>query len=408
MEMKRYLKLVVSTLAVTGLLAACSDDHIGQPAIDKKAPSPVTNVRVVSTAGGADIYYTLPDETDISYVLCEYTRAGEKKRTHSSIYNDHVSIEGLLDETPTTFTIYLVDHSENKSEGFTSSFIPLEAPISAVFKSISMEPDFGGAAISWENPSRAVIGAFLMAKNDAGEWVDYDLVFSTTAHATQNIRGYNDYEREFGVQLTDKFGNYSDTCVFSVKPLYEKLLDKTKFSNAHLNGDNNTYNGSDRQIENIWDGDMGFNDNRHIWHTDQTAGFTNPQYFTVDLGVEANLSRLVLWNRSGQYYYAQYNIRYFEVWGAKELSHNWSDTYWSDGSWKNEWTKLGDFEVVKPSGGSEVTDEDKAFADAGFNFDFPRGVGDIRYLRFVVKETWNKGAALHIAEISVYGDDHSN
>lgn len=388
------------------LLTACSEERIGQTPVDAIPPAPVREVTVVPTPGGADIYYVLPEETDISYVLCEYTRGGEAKRTLASAYNDHISIEGFLETEPTSFTLCLVDHSENRSTPYQGSFTPLEAPIRSVYKTIGMTPDFGGVSISWDNPSQALIGAFLMARNNAGEWVEYDLVYSSLEHARRSIRGYDDTPREFGVRLVDKFGNLSDTCKMEVTPLFEKMLDKKKFSNAHLSGDNYTTTpATPRPIENIWDGNLSV-----LWHTNASAGFIPPQYFTIDLGVHAALSRMVLFNRGENYYYAQHNLRYFEVWGTSELKYEADDAAWTTAIWQNGWERIGDFEVVKPSGEpiGVNTAEDIAAQDAGFEFTFESGAENIRYLRFVVKETWAKTAAMHICEISIYGNDGNN
>ena len=396
--------IMMAALAAVTLTCACRQEWVGQTPTDSVAPSAVKDVRIEPTPGGADIYYTLPQETDISYVVCEYSRLGEAKKAVSSVYNDHVSIEGFLEEVPTEFTLYLVDHSENRSPAYTGSFTPLEAPIRSVYKTLSAAPDFGGAASSWDNPSRALIGAFLLARNDDGDWEEYDLVFSSLGHIQRSIRGYDDSPREFGVRLTDKFGNFSDTCSFEITPLYEKMLDKKKFSNAHLQGDNYTTTPANpRPIENIWDGNF-----TNLWHTNASAGFIPPQYFTIDLGVSAILSRMVLFSRGeNQYYYGQHNLRYFEVWGTSDLGYETDDNIWTTNAWQNDWVRLGDFEVVKPSGepAGVNTAEDIAAQDAGFEFNFESGNHDIRYLRFIVKETWAKTAAIHICEISIYGND---
>src|SRR5690606_9117476 len=142
------------------IMTACKEEQIGQTAVDGTPPSAVKNVRVEPLPGGAKISYDLPDETDISYITCEYMFNNEKKVARSSIYNDYVTIEGLADIVPCDFTLYLVDHSENKSEPYTGSFTPLEPPFRSVFKTITLEPDFGGVVVRWQNESNALIGAF--------------------------------------------------------------------------------------------------------------------------------------------------------------------------------------------------------------------------------------------------------
>lgn len=401
---------VVPFMQTAGLLVillvlafSCEEESVGQNPVDNIPPSAVSNVQIEALPGGAKISYDLPKETDISYVMCEYMFKGEKKVVRSSIYSNILIIEGLPDIAPCEFTLYLVDHSENTSESYEGSFVPLEPPYQTITKTIIMEPDFGGVVIRWVNETNALIGAFLLAKNDDGEWVENDLVFSTIADEKRSIRGYNIDEREFGIVLIDQFGNTSDTVVATAIPLFEMELNKKLFANAALNGDNyTTHTTNMRPIENIWDNSLTV-----IWHTNPSGGFTPPQTFTVDLGVEAKLSRLMLWNRQGEFYFSQHNVRYFEVWGTKELSRNRNDAYWESTDWKDEWELLGDFEQIKPSGLplNQNNADDVAATIEGSEFIFESGVDNIRYIRFVVKETWARTAALHIAEITVYGDD---
>lgn len=399
---------VFTFMRIAGLLTiilffafACQEEKIGQNPIDNIPPSGISNVQVEALPGGAKISYDLPNETDISYVICEYMFKGIKKIVRSSIYSNFVIVEGLPDIAPCDFTLYLIDHSENKSELYDGSFVPLEPPYQTISKTITMEPDFGGVVIRWNNETNAMIGAFLLAKSDDGEWIENDLVFSTITEEKRSIRGFNTDERTFGVVLLDRFGNTSDTVVMSATPLYEKELDKMKFGNGHLMGDNYTSH-TNRPMENLWDGKLNV-----IWHTVPTAGFTPPQTFTIDLGVEAKLSRLMLWNRQGEFIFSQHNVHYFEVWGAKELSRDRNNSYWLGNEWKDEWVLLGDFEQIKPSGlplGQSNAD-DVAATIAGSEFIFESGVDNIRYIRFVVKETWARTAAMHIAEVTIFGDD---
>jgi hypothetical protein len=383
------------------LPSSCDEDRIGQNPTDSTPPPAVTNVRTEPLPGGAKIIYDLPKEMDISYVTCEYTVKNERKITRASIYNNYLTIEGLADTAPCEFTIYLVDHSENRSAPYTGSFSPLEPPYRTIFSTLEMEADFGGVVIRWKNETNVMIGAFLLAVGDEGEWEEFDLVFSTVKEDKRAIRGYNTDLRLFGVTLIDQFGNTSDTFKFIAEPLYEKELNKKNFNDGHLQGDNYTSH-LNRPISNIWDDNL-----TTLWHTVPDAGFTPPLTFTINLGVKAKLSRMMLWNRGESYYWAQHNPRYFEVWGTSELKYPIDNENYSTGPWRDDWILLGDFETVKPSGlpVGQVTDEDRAVQDAGLEFLFDAGVGDIQYLRFVVKETWARTAALHFNEVSIFGDD---
>jgi hypothetical protein len=395
---------MITGLAVMYLLftIACSDDRTGQSPTDSTPPPPVTNVRVEAMPGGAKISYEIPKATDISYIMCEYLFQGTKKIARASIYSGFVTIEGLPDTAPCEFTLYLVDHSENRSEPYTGSFIPLDSPCRTIFETLEMEPDFGGVVIRWKNEGKVMIGAFLLAMGDSGEWEEYDLVFSTQAEDKRSIRGYDTTPRLFAVCLTDRFGNYTDTLMEEHVPLYEKELDKKLFTDGHLAGDNTT-TLRDRPLHFIWDGNINV-----IWHSNPEGGFTPPQTFTIDLGVEAQLSRMMLWNRQGEFIFEQHNVHYFEVWGTDVLTRPINDAYFSSvGNWRDDWKLLGDFEQIKPSGLplGQANDEDRAATVAGGEYIFEAGAGGIRYIRFVVKETWARTSALHIAEVSIYGND---
>jgi hypothetical protein len=123
-------------------------------------------------------------------------------------------------------------------------------------------------------------------------------------------------------------------------------------------------------------------------------------------GKKGLFSRMVLWARSG-YYYWNLNFMAFEVWGANTISSDAPATYWQSDAWKNDWEQLGDYEIIKPSGSpiGTNTPEDQAFQNAGFNFTVPIERERLRYLRFIVKTTWASGA-LHMAEFDFYGDDN--
>lgn len=401
---RRVLVKISAGILLAVLISACKRERIGQPSTDGQAPSAITSATAAPTPGGAVISYQLPNETDISYVLCEYTDdGGVKKVTRSSVYQNSVKVEGLGTMAPVNYSLYLVDHSENRSQAYSGTFVPLEPALQTVLKTIKITPDFSGVLFNWTNETKELLGFFLYAVNDQGKWEEQGLSFSSKPDDVRALRGFDTTSRQFGVRITDRFGHTTDTLVTTASPLFEKMLDKKKFTDGYLSGDNNT-NYNNRPLSNVWDGKTDV-----IWHTIPTAGFIMPETFTIDLGVSALLSRLVLWNRL-DYSYSQHNPRFFEVWGSNTLSHARTDDYWKTDAWKSEWTQLGDFEEIKPSGLplGQTTNEDKAAETAGFEFILKPGAGKMRYLRFVVKETWGKTAAIHFAELSLFGNDAIN
>jgi hypothetical protein len=193
--------------------------------------------------------------------------------------------------------------------------------------------------------------------------------------------------------------------VGSVTPLPERELDKSKFLEVGLPGDNISTSGS-RPLKNCWDGSVDV-----IWHTLQGAFMPFPMYVTIDLGILAQISRMKFRARTG-YYYSSLAWRKFEVWAAKDYKRDMPEEYWTGEEWKNDgdWSLLADCEVKRPSGNPEMigtpTGEDLEYAQSGFEFE---SQGDnqsehYRYLRIIIKETWTSGG-MHMAEFYFYGWD---
>lgn len=379
---------------------SCDEASVGQIPTDDIAPSGLSNVVITPEYGGGLVTYDLPKEEDISYVRCEYISDGKECSVNSSVYNSSLKIVGLSDTTEMKVSLYVVDHSENLSEAYEASFTPLPSPMKAVLESFEVTPTYGGARITWENPAEVLVGISFLAANDEGELELQDIYYTSAANGIKSLHGFTTDKRLFALSLVDKYENKSDTVKVEISPWFEEEFSKEFFADGHLLGDNISTR-SNRPVSNLWDGTTDV-----IWHTDPAAGYSVPQFFTVDLGVVGDLSRFVLWERY-DYAYSQHNLRLFDVYGTDSLTHEIDDEYYADiDQWTQDWELISECEVIKPSG-SRVgtnTEEDLAASRAGFNFDFKENTTNIRYLRFVVKETWAKTTALHAAEIAVFGD----
>ena len=125
-----------------------------------------------------------------------------------------------------------------------------------------------------------------------------------------------------------------------------------------------------------------------------------PIPWTMDLGQEAKLSRVIVWQRNGRYLYNHGNPRKFELWGSNDPN--------LDGSW-DSWTKLGTFEGTKPSGLplGEVSNEDLVYAESGEEFAIPLEAPSVRYIRFLTIETWSGSDFFHIGELKYFGKPSS-
>lgn len=384
-------------------LLSCEEAPIGQTPTNKTPPPPLTDVMIEPTFGGAHVTYTLPDVKDISYVKCEYEYKGVKHTVRSSIYKNYMDIEGLGAPEEIELRISLVNHSEISSTPYIEKFLPLEPAITGISNSLTVESAFGGFNLSWENPMKVMVGISIFTANDSTGLLELkDMVFSSLPIGTAKVRGFS-VERFFSFVVSDKYANISDTVEIKVLPLYEVELDKRNFGDVALNGDNRTTtSGNLRPITNLWDNNI-----QTLWVTNPSPDISFPQYFSIDLGIMSKLSRFVIFTRGENYYFAQFTPRTFSVWGTDELAYPPNDAYYSTGKWKGDWTFLGDYEVIKPSGSpmNVNTPEDIAAVDNGFEFEFPQDVPNMRYIRFEVHETYSGIAAIELYEIFVYGDD---
>ncbi|KAA6300623.1 MAG: hypothetical protein EZS26_003229 [Candidatus Ordinivivax streblomastigis] len=404
--MKKFnIIFAIWIVGIAGLVSSCSELPFGQTPTDHTPPSPLSNVVVESIPGGAKVIYDLPNEKDISYVKCEYTYKGEKRIVRASVYNNYLIVEGLGTVEPIDITLYVVDHSENVSTGVSKTFIPDTPPLETIFDSVEIFPLFGGVSVRWTNMGTTEIGVTVFSEDSLGVMREGRTQYSKEESGELSFRGYTPVEHHFAVRITDKWGNVSGTKEAVIIPLFERLLDKGKFLEVALPGDNTSVNNN-RPLKNCWDGN-----DEVIWHTVEGQFMPFPMYFTIDLGVEAKFSRMTLRARTN-YYYSNHTFRTFEAWGAKDYKRGMPTEYWTGGDWKEDgdWEMLGDYEVKRPSGNTASIGnpggEDTAYGQAGYGFNVPIDAEPLRYLRFVIKTTWSSGA-LHMAEFYFYGDDET-
>lgn len=188
-------------------------------------------------------------------------------------------------------------------------------------------------------------------------------------------------------------------------------IPSTNFSLFVLPGDNTTVNNN-RPLSNIWTSTAINNPN--ILHT--VAGQPFPNHFTFDMGMYASISSLRIWQRVDNATAAPFagnNPRTFEVWGTDELLAEPTDAayFGAGGPWRNDWIKLGYFEVIDPNPGAPNNDPIRVAArDAGAYFQVdPAQQQHVRYIRLVVTSVWNMAAdgglpAVSIGRLVLWGE----
>jgi Domain of unknown function/Domain of unknown function (DUF4959)/Domain of unknown function (DUF5126) len=374
-------------------LCCCKEDTMN-PLNKDQAPGPVTHVTAESISGGAKISYNRPKDNTLLYVKAVYAiRPGVEREVKASYYQNSLTIDGFPDTLDYPVKLYAVSRGENASTPVTISIKPLTPPVKEVFRQLKISATFGGVRINFVNTAEADIVISVLATDSTNDLVPAETFYTKRREGTFAARGFNTTKRKFAAFVRDRWNNHSDTLYAELAPLFEQKLEKTKFREVDLPTD--TYAGHiSTKIPNLWDDKLGGN----IFHTKPGSGL--PQWFTIDMGVTATLSRFRLHHRDGTTDgpYTGGDPKVYEIWGSNSPA--------TDGSW-DSWTLLSRFESVKPSGLPEgtVTTEDKQFATVdGEDFDFPANIPPVRYLRFKTIRVWGALDHMYIAELTFWGN----
>jgi hypothetical protein len=357
-------------------------------------PLTPANIKVENLPGAARISYTLQKDPSLLYVRVDFETQGIKRNAIASYYNNSILLEGFGDTQPREVKLYAVSRSEVSSVPVAVTVQPQMPPVTTTFASFEIKEDFGGARMYYKNPDEADLTITIMHKDSAGYWVTDEVLYTKQPAGTFAARKLASKLTTFGAFAKDRWGNYSDTLIQDLTPVFERQFDKTKFKALPLPTDNTTSYSANTRMEKMWDGLSALDGQQY-----QTAtGSGIPTWFTFDMNTTSKLSRFrynarydnvtVLWGHG--------NPRFFELWGRADAPVN--------GTWDG-WTKLMDVQSVKPSGlpVGQTTADDVALAQKGEEFDFPPGLPPVRYIRVRVNETWNKQNFIHIAELTFWG-----
>lgn len=392
--MKKYYFLFSLILS---LLYSCSKEERGQYAMDGIAPGPIKSPSVENIAGGAIISYNIPNDEDLLYVKAIYKLDdGTVMEQKASSYENTLKVVGMGRSKEQVIQLIAYDRSKNQSKPVDVTIRPLDAPIYEILHSIEIRDDFGGINLVWENPGEAEVVLMVLTPNNENKLVNAETFYTKAKIGQGNLRGYPSVETEFAIALRDRWGNKTDTIKGTYYPLPEVELDRLLFRRWNPAGNSIPYMDLASQgwtIERLWNNttaDPGYS-------FPLTA--TLPASFTFDLGQTAKFSRFKLYHRSSaSQLYSGGNIKKFQVWGSNHPNVTADfDT----------WVKVGDYTSFKPSGLplGQSTAEDMTFAAVSgedFNVDFE--VPPVRYLRFVIEDTWGGNVAAQIMELKFFGE----
>src|SRR5690606_35476401 len=395
--MKRISKIILLAFAISAY--SCTTDTQGPLTYNGDKPQQVRIVNVENLAGGAKVFYSLPDDPNVLYILCEYVLPnGEKKVVKASTYTNYVQLEGFSKSISQEVNIYTVSRSEVSSEPVKVTIQPLDGRIHQVYETLQVKETFGGVNAVFLNPSQGELILYTLVKDNDGNWVTFDRLYTNSADRNYSVRGLDSEPTEFGFYFADKWNNRTDTLVKTLTPLYERMLDKKLWKNAKLLNDSYQPQLDVWMLENLWDspgnGQLG-----GLYHGDHAEpGIEMPSWFTIDLGARYVFSRIRVNQMSHHpsFMFSGAAPQIFEIYGSNNTSQ--------DGSW-DSWTKLGTFESKKPSRSplGILTDEDTRVAIAGEDFDFPVDNHSFRYIRFKTLRTYGGTYYIALAELTLWG-----
>lgn len=386
------------------IMISCSESFVGQPASSSKQPNELSNPAATPIPGGAIITYDVPDDTDLLSVRAEYILNGKLVNSEVSIYADVLKLEGFGSTESQTVDLYTVNRSFVKSKPVKVSFNPLTPPVVTAIESLSMREDFGGVQFKWENETSSEFAIYLLAEDfETGEMETSEVLYSKQKDGLYSLRGFEDVERTFGICFRDKWDNYSDTVYAQFTPIYEMQLDKSKFKQGKLPGDNISEINDSWAFWRLYDEKL----DQWGWSTHGgNGGKPGPIRYTFDLGVTAKLSRYKVYQRLG-FEYDHYSPKKWRVYGTDYIEPSkMADVDYFDGEvYQQDWIYMGDFEIIKPSGLEKNTNEDLEVAYAGHEFMFDLSIPPVRYLRFEQFDTWSGGLEVNYREITFWGSD---
>lgn len=406
-----WIMLVVGSLLLFMFSCKESEGYNDIVSTDQTKPNPVTAVKVSNYSGGAVITYSLPSTQNLLYILAEY-KINDKvvKQSKSSYYTDTIRVEGFEKNNDYDVTLYAVSRADIKSDPVVVKVHPDLPSYLVTYPTVTIERDFGGVNISAKNPSKKALGIIVISTDKTtGKMLPVEQYYTQLENINFSVRGFDTLQRSFGVYVTDRWGNISDTLLKSIKPIYEILIPKDKFSEYRLPTDSPLgATALGWNTTRLWDGitiDPG-------WHTESGAG--KPlQVCTFSMGTMVKLSRYKIWERGEaygtDYSYNHGNPKSWTLWGSASTAP--ADTELpvtsNRGDTVGDWINLGNFDCPPPPSGNapgSTTPADLAAVKAGFEFNIPLTAPKVKFIRFAVKKTWGNTDFAHVTEFSFYGD----
>ncbi|MDR1097484.1 MAG: DUF4959 domain-containing protein [Tannerella sp.] len=440
--MKRiyFLMMIIMTM----FTSSCEQVKDWSDPTDSDAPAPVTNLQVENLNGGAKITYMLPADKDLLGVKAVYSLDdGKVRESFASASRDSIILEGYGTTGQYMVMLYAIDKSKNESEPVSVTIEPMTSPVDLLRHTLNVQQAFGGIFLSWENTFEKEIAITLYAADSTGFLQPYDIYYSKAKNGSTSFRGFDSTEREFRIEVRDRWNNYAPPLDTAITPLEEvEIFGRERglpVWRAYGN-DNELYKymGNIPCPDSYWDrftDGVGYGPYYQLvnWSTHYFTGVTQmhfcPYYVMIDMQKMASYSRFKFWQGNRAPIGAGVNPMVFSLWGtnnpksvdiaAGQIANlqywtEWTNVYEVEvngtGEWMNDWEKLGEYRLVYPSGmtkyiAGQVTAEDQEFIQNGFEFDIDPAMTmkPFRYLRFRVEDT-NNNEQWMLPELQFWGN----
>lgn len=377
------------SILILSFNACKKSDHYRDPeSTGGGKPGVITNVRVKNSNGAAVISYDLPDDKDLLYVVADYNiRNGVSRQIKSSYFFDTVRVEGFHNSQDYTVTLRAVSRSTLQSDPVTVTVHPDTPYYQLISKSLKLNNDYGGVNIQASNKALSAVAINTLTIDPVtSKFAIANEHYTSLGAIDYSLRGYKPQPTKFGVYVSDRFGNISDTTIVTITPSFEQILDKTKFFNYPMLSD--AVIGYGGVVPNLWDGNITEDNGANAWQT--TIG-TSQKLMQCTFGIGGNykLTHFLMYFRD----YGANNPKDFTVYGSSV--NNPGDTVTpggaAAGTHYGDWVSLGNFHVPDPPSGlaqGQTNAADRAYVNGGIDFSVQNNTISVKYVRIVVKNTW--------------------
>lgn len=327
-----------------------------------------------------------------------------------------------LEERVYTFEIFTYDNAGNQSVGSeVSGTVYGENYQSSLLnrKIRSSSFQINDVVINWYNAEERSLGVEIEYTDNSDRSRKIFVSSGESSIILQNISPMKEFQYR-SVYLPDSLAIdtfYTDYALLGFART-EVEVDRSEFQLLNIPGDYAVPNSSTSNVELIWTANNAItNTNTYI---SKVNGHPFPQWFTIDLGREYQLTKIKLYQRgdagaNADWLYSAGNVMRFEVWGAlaPDVTYNPDD---HEGVFDNTWSLLQTCNVSRPTGNTiptvqrrkDNTPEDIQAAQSGHEFVF-NNAGRIRYLRINSLANWHYSGQtyVNIAAIRLWSNEYS-